>query len=101
MVSFLEKLWNLWENIKTLKFPLQKKEFGLIKSGLGGKTMTKFVGIRAKTYSNLINDGSEDAKSKVTKKCVVKRKVKFQNYKNCLESTQCENNINHLETKLI
>ena len=49
--------------------------------------MTKFVGIRAKTYSNLINDGSEDAKSKVTKKCVVKRKVKFQNYKNCLEST--------------
>ena len=86
-MSFLEKLWNLWENIETLKFPLQKKEFGLIKSGLGGKTMTKFVGIRAKTYSNLINDSSEDAKSKVTKKCVVKRKVKFQNYKNCLEST--------------
>ena len=25
-----------------------------------------------------------------------KKKIKFQNYKNCLEATQLENNINHL-----
>ena len=33
------------------------------------------------------------------KKCVIKRKCKFQGYKNCLEETQNENKINHLEKK--
>ena len=32
-----------------------------------------------------------------TKKCVIKRKRKFEDYKNCLEVTQVENKINHLE----
>ena len=30
------------------------------------------------------------------KKCVIKRKIKFQDYKNCLEATQIENKTNHL-----
>ena len=59
--------------------------------------MTKFVGLRAKTYSYLIDDGSEDKKAKGTKKCVIKRKLKFEDYKNCLEAAQIENKINHLE----
>ena len=62
--------------------------------------MTKFVGLRAKTYSYLIDDGSEDKKVKSTKKCVIKRKIQFENYKNCLEATQLENNIYYLEKKL-
>ena len=33
--------------------------------------------------------------TKGTKKCVMKRKIKFENYKNCLEATQFETN--HLE----
>ena len=40
---------------------------------LGGKIMKEFVGLRAKTYSYLIDNGSEDKKAKGTKKCVVKR----------------------------
>ena len=36
-------------------------------------------------------------KAKGTKKCVVKRKLKFESYKNCLEATQLENKINYLE----
>ena len=28
--------------------------------------------------------------------CVIKRKLKFENYKNCLEVPQLENKINHL-----
>ena len=29
-----------------------------------------------------------------------KRKLKFENYNNCLEATQLENKINHLEKKI-
>ena len=29
--------------------------------------------------------------------CVIKREFKFENYKNCLEATQLENKVNHLE----
>ena len=35
--------------------------------------MVKFVGLRGKTYSYLINDGTEDRKAKGTKKCVIKK----------------------------
>ena len=70
-----------------------KKVIGLMKDELGGKIMTKFVGLRAKTYSYLIDRGSEDKKAKDTKKCVIKRKLKFENYKHCLEATQLENKI--------
>ena len=39
------------------------------------KIMTKFVGLGAKAYRYLIDDGSEDKKAKGTWKCVIKRKV--------------------------
>ena len=72
-----------------------------MKDQLGGKYMTKFFGLRAKTYNYLINDGSEDEKSKGTRKCAIKRKLKFENYKNCLRVTQLENKIKHLEKNKI
>ena len=36
-------------------------------------------------------------KSKGTKKCVIKRKLQSENYKNCLEATQPDNKIKYLE----
>ena len=78
-----------------------KKVIGLMKDELDGKILAKFVGLRAKTCSYLIDDGSEDKKVKGTKKCVIRRKLKFQNYKKCLEATQLENKINHLEKNKI
>ena len=54
-----------------------------MKYEVGGKTMTKFVGLRANTYSYLTDDGSEDERAKGTKKCIIKRKLKFEHYKNC------------------
>ena len=41
-----------------------------MKYELARKTMTNIIQLRAKTYSYLIVDGSEDRKDKDTKKCV-------------------------------
>ena len=35
--------------------------------------MTKFVGLREKIYSYLIDDSSKDKKAKGTRKCVIKK----------------------------
>ena len=64
---------------------------------LCGIIIRKFVWLRAKTYSYLIDDGSEDKKAKYTKICVIKRKLKFENYENCLKATQLENEKNYWE----
>ena len=61
-----------------------KKVIGLMKDELGGKIITEFVTLRPKTYSYLTDDGKEDKKAKGTKKCVIKRMIKFNAYKNCL-----------------
>ena len=69
-----------------------EKVIRLMKDERGRKIMTKFVGLRANTYSYLIDGGSEDKKKQeAKKKCVMKRKLKFENFKNCLETTQLEN----------
>ena len=62
--------------------------------------MKEFLGLRAKTYSYLKDSNDEDIKAKGTKICVIKRKLKSQDYKNCLEAAQIENKINHSEKKL-
>ena len=59
--------------------------------------MTKFVGLRAKSYSYLIDHCIEDKKAKGTKMYIKKRKLKFENYKTCLEATQLGNKISYLE----
>ena len=68
-----------------------------MKDGLGGKITIKFVGLRTQTCNYLIDGTSEDKKAKSTKKTAIKRKIKFENYKNCLEVTQLENEISYLE----
>ena len=42
--------------------------------------MPKSFGLRIKTYSYLIDDDREDKIAKDTKKCFIKRKLKFENY---------------------
>ena len=59
--------------------------------------MIKFFRLREKTYSYLVDDSSKNKKAKGTKKCVMKRKLKFENFKNCLEATQLDNEINYLQ----
>ena len=76
-----------------------KKGLGLMKDKLGGKIITKFVGLRSKTYSYLKDNNDEGKKTKGAKGCVVKRKLKFKDYKNWLKSSQIINTVNCLEKK--
>ena len=69
---------------KPLPIGKNKKVIWLFKDELGGRIMKEFCTLRAKTYSYLIDDNSEIKKSKRTKKCVIKRELMFENYKDCL-----------------
>ena len=61
-----------------------KKVIGLMNDELGGEIITEFVTLRPKTYSYLTDDSKEDKKAKGTKKCVIKKMIKFDGYKKCL-----------------
>ena len=75
-----------------------KKVIRLMKDKLGEKNQSKSSWINSKkAYSHLLGDGSEHEKSKRHKKCIIKRKLKFENYVNCLEATHLENKTNYLE----
>ena len=55
-----------------------------MKDELGGKIITEFITSRPKACTYLTDDGKEDKKAKGTKKCVIKRMIKFDAYKSCL-----------------
>ena len=61
-----------------------KKVIGFFKDELGGKIMIEFCALRAKAYARLMEDGKEHKKAKGTKKCVIKRELMFENYKDSL-----------------
>ena len=65
-----------------------KKVIGLMKDELGGRVITEFAALRLKTYSYLTDDCKEDKKAKGTRKCVIKRMIKFDDYKNCLLNSE-------------
>ena len=62
----------------------QSMERGLFKDELGEKIITEVVTLRSKTYACLMEDGSDHKKAKGTKKCVIKQKLMFEYYKDCL-----------------
>ena len=66
-----------------LPIGLNKKVTSLMKDELGGTIMTEFAALRPKLYSYRKLDGSEDKKCKGIKKCVVKKTLSFDDYKNC------------------
>ena len=73
-----------YEVNRPLPIGKNKKVVGLMKDELGGKIMTEFVALRPITYSYLRDDCEEDKKAKGTTKCVIKHRLKFSDYKDCL-----------------
>ena len=57
-----------------------KKVIGKFKDELGGRIMSKFCALRAKTYACKLDDGSEEKKPKGIKQCVVKNTINFDDY---------------------
>ena len=56
----------------------------MFRDELGVKNMKEFCAPRAKTYTYLMDDDSEKKKAKGTKKCIIKRRIMFENYKDSL-----------------
>ena len=56
---------------------------GLFKDELGGKIIGEVVALRPKTWTYLMDDGSDKKKAKGRKKCVIKLELMFENYKDC------------------
>ena len=72
------------KDARPLPIGLNKKAIGLMKDDLGGKIMTQFVALGPKLYAYRKLNGKEDKRCKGIKKCVVKKKIDFDDYKKCL-----------------
>ena len=68
---------------------------------LEGEIMKKTVRLWSKTFSDLKDNDDDYKKGKGTKRFFVKRKLKFDDCKNCLKASQIENIIICLERKQI
>ena len=60
-----------------------KKVIALMKDELGGEVMKEFISLRPKMYSYRVGN-AEPKKCKGIKKCVVKKMITFDDYKDCL-----------------
>ena len=69
---------------KPLLISKNKRVPGLFKDELRKKISIEIFGFRTKTYGYLIDNDSNHKKAKGTKKCVIKQKLMFENYKDCL-----------------
>ena len=56
----------------------------MFKDEIGGKIMTVFCALRAKTYAYKLDDDTEMKKAKGTKKCIIKTELMFENYVDAL-----------------
>jgi len=61
-----------------------KKVIGKFKDETPSSTITEFVGVRSKCYAFKCDDSNISKKLKGITKCVVKEKIDFEDYKNCV-----------------
>ena len=71
-------------NNRPLPIGKNKNVIGMFKDEIGGKIMTEFCAVRAKTYAYKLDDDTEMKKAKGTKKCIIKTELMFENYVDAL-----------------
>ena len=85
IASDVERLFDTSNYNKKDNRPLpigkNKEVIGMFKDEIGGKIMTKFCALNAKTYTFKLDDHTEMEIPKGMKNCIVKRKLMFENYK--------------------
>ena len=65
---------------------INKKVLGMFKDEAAGKIIKEFVGLRAKLYSFIMEDGKENKRCKGVKKQVVESSITHKDYKTCLRT---------------
>ena len=65
---------------------INKKVLGMFKDEAAGKIIKEFVGLRAKLYSFIMEDGKENKRCKGVKTQVVKNSITHEDYKTCLKT---------------
>ena len=86
-----------------------KKPIRLIKDKLVGKIIRELVAFRPKPYFYLMDDGNSDKKSWRITKYVMKRILKFNDYKDCLLNNEiilksqqiCKSEADNVYTEII
>ena len=63
---------------------INKKVLGMFKDEAEGKNIKEFVGLRAKLYSYIMEEGKENKRCKGVKKAVVEKSITHEDYKTCL-----------------
>ena len=84
---------------RPLEVGKNKKVLRKVKDELGGKIMTEFIALRSKMYAYQTVDGKVDKKCKGTKKCVVKKRITFEDIKKCMKQEKF--NIEHSSVLLV
>ena len=74
----------LEEDNRPLPIGENKKVVGLMKDELNGKIMTEFIALRPKMYAYKKLDDKVTKRCKGTKKCVVKKRISFNDFKRLL-----------------
>ena len=85
---------DVWDRFDTSDYPenhpsgiptgINKKVLGMFKDEATGKIIKEFVGLRAKLYSFIKDDGAENKRCKGIKKQVVENTITHEDYKTCL-----------------
>ena len=65
---------------------INKKVLGMFKDEAAGKRIKEFVGLHAKLYSFVMEDGKENKRCKGVKKQVVESSITHEDYKTCLRT---------------
>ena len=70
--------------VHPLPIGVNKKVIGFMTDELSRRIITKFAALRLKLYAFKMLSGSRDKKCKEVKKCVMKKRLDFKNYRQCL-----------------